>query len=250
MTSASSFLLPVALLCSTIIQAQGPPLGVITASPQMVDLGVGQSSLILKNLRFGRIAGYNSAVFVPEVQFAIENRTPVEWSELELRMVVGALCGNSPRQVTATVTAHALASDPEGTYFRREVEPLSGKLNGCSVELLDVGLLRGRSVDGREVDGHLAEVDFSPHLEDVLVAKEKRAKLIEEDRLRRAKESEARRTDSHLKRAAEDRERVLKLRKHCSAIFRRTYQKRISDLTVKESEEIAACRVLDLYPPR
>lgn len=49
-------------------------------------------------------------------------------------------------------------------------------------------------------------------------------------------------------RASAEREQA-KLRASCAAIYRRTANKKVAELTVRESKQVEACSALGLYPP-
>jgi hypothetical protein len=75
------------------------------------------------------------------------------------------------------------------------------------------------------------------------------------DALRAAAEAKAKQAQAEkeasaaaaAKAAAEERQRV---RATCAEIYKRTADKRVGDLTVKEDQQVRACQALGLYPPR
>ena len=70
---------------------------------------------------------------------------------------------------------------------------------------------------------------------------------IEEARQRRiASEQKKKNVELNAAKAEEMR----KLRANCTTIYQNTIDKKVRDLTVREEEQVRACQVLGLYPPR
>ena len=59
-------------------------------------------------------------------------------------------------------------------------------------------------------------------------------------------EAQAKKDAAEAARAANERRRI---REACAAIYRATSNMKVSDLTVKQEQQVRACQALDLYPP-
>jgi hypothetical protein len=65
---------------------------------------------------------------------------------------------------------------------------------------------------------------------------------------RRRRQAEADAREARAK--AEQVTKAAEVRLACAVIYRNTADKKISDLTVKEEQQVRACQALSLYPPR
>ena len=69
------------------------------------------------------------------------------------------------------------------------------------------------------------------------------------EREKRAAEERARETKIRAEREARAAEERARLRAACSLIYKRVADKRMSDLTVKEAQQVRACEAQNLYSP-
>jgi predicted P-loop ATPase len=80
---------------------------------------------------------------------------------------------------------------------------------------------------------------------------EEQKRLAEEAKEEARKEAleSARLTKLRAIQAAKDAEERRRIRAGCGAIYRSTADRKVSDLTVKEEQQVRACQALGLYPP-
>jgi len=117
-------------------------------------------------------------------------------------------------------------------------------LNGCITKNIDVKLLSADN-ETRHVDG-AAEAQRQKRL---AAERKKREDAFAAERKKRqdglAAEQRKKQADAGAK-AAEDRR---KLRASCAAVYQKTIDRKITDLTVREEQQVRACQALSLYPP-
>ena len=90
-----------------------------------------------------------------------------------------------------------------------------------------------------------AEADYEKRR----IAAEERAKMDAAEAARQeqlAAQWKKREAQQQAKHAAERR----KIRANCTVIYQNTIDKKVKELTVREEEQVRACQVLGLYPPR
>jgi len=209
-------------------------------------------------------------IFVPELSFRLKNGTPYPWNTIKLKFDIGGLCKGEPRQWTVpAVTSLGWA---EGHQLVKEytdtVISLIGEVDGCKAEIIKASLVFAENPK-LHIDGITGErVDLQKQLQEL---KEKReaeaAAQAEEDRKSAEAQAEAQRKEDAAEaarrkrlaaeqrrkqaeedaKAAEDRRRI---RAACGVIYQRTADKKVSDLTVKEEQQVRACQGLGLYPPQ
>jgi hypothetical protein len=211
----------------------------------------------------------NDGRFTPDLTFTIVNRTSGPWNTLKLQFDMGGLCSGEPRQWSRTVVMPLgwMQEQPLKRQYRDLIIPLVGKVDGCHTEIIKASLVlaenpkvRFDGVTGERVDleKQLREIEAkreaeaSAKAERDRIAAEEQAKKDAEERARTAKARAAEK--ARLEKAqAEERataaEERRKLRTACAEIYRNTANRKVSDLTVKEEQQVRACQGLGLYPP-
>jgi hypothetical protein len=77
----------------------------------------------------------------------------------------------------------------------------------------------------------------------------RRRKLAEERKQQAAKDT-ARAAKFKAEEDAKAAEERRKVRVACAAVYQATIDKKVKDLTVREEQQVRACQVLNLYPPK
>jgi membrane protein involved in colicin uptake len=159
--------------------------------------------------------------------------------------------------------------------YKETIIPLTGKVNGCRTEIIKASLLLAQNmkvridgVTGERVDlqqqlreiGQKREAEAAARAEQERIAAEEQAKKDTADAARRKRlAAERKKKDAELDvqlakhraeeeaKAAEERQ---KIRAACALIYRNTVDKKITDLTVREEQQVRACQALGLYPPQ
>jgi hypothetical protein len=202
-------------------------------------------SISIKSAHFIDVAG---DVYLSDLSFVIENNTSSFWAPLTLQFQIGGLCNGEPRQWSFPVDTSVgfSSSGPMTNTVKRFISSESGKVTGCKTEIIRATLVRAVGRTSR-VDGMAeTQIDLTEELRAI------KAKHEADDAANRARE-----TAIAERRRAEDRERAEKdaaehaqLAATCSRIYKTTADKKVSDLTVREAEQVTICQRLDLYPPR
>ena len=230
---------------------------------------------ILIRAQFIRVNQYGS--YVPELAFSLKNQTSSFWRTLKLQFDIGGICNGEPRQWTLpVVTSLGWAEDHQlVTEYTDTVIPLVGKVDGCKTEIIKASLLLAENPKTR-IDGVTGErVDLEKELQKLKAKREAEAAAQAEEeqkaseaqakkdaaeaahRKRLAAEQKKKQTEADARyakikaeedaKAAEERR---KIRAACSAIYQNTADTKISNLTVKEEQQVRACQALGLYPPQ
>ena len=177
-------------------------------------------------------------------QFTIVNNTSDGW-DLKLRLDGSTQCDGQTvflnRIIKISLRQGASSKVAEG-----HEQQVHGKDGGCVISKFDASLLTAENNDLRInlVSGE--RIDLKKQRE---LAAEAQAKqdAIEEARQRRiASEQKKKNVELNAAKAEEMR----KLRANCTTIYQNTIDKKVRDLTVREEEQVRACQVLGLYPPR
>jgi len=169
---------------------------------------------------------------IAELSFEIENHTSAAWWTIELDFLITGRCNGEKRRWTVPATTSVgWAEDHVVRNVDKEMfEIREAKINECAIETIDAMLNLAQNGTTRIV---------SPEL-----AKKEAAEAAHRKRLA----AEQKRTeDEERAKAAEERKRV---RAVCAAIYQSTADRKISDLTVKEEQQVRACQALGLYPPK
>jgi hypothetical protein len=82
------------------------------------------------------------------------------------------------------------------------------------------------------------------------IAEAARRKRLAEEQKKKDAEVNARIAKSTAEREAAAAEERRKLRANCTLIYQNTIDTKVKDLTVREEQQVRACQVLGLYPPR
>jgi hypothetical protein len=82
------------------------------------------------------------------------------------------------------------------------------------------------------------------------VAEAARRKRLAEEQKKKDAELNTRLAKYRAEKEAADAEERRVLRANCTVIYQSTIDKKVKDLTVREEQQVRACQVLGLYPPR
>lgn len=212
--------------------------------------------LVAHDVEFGRVPGYDSRAIIPDLRFKLENSTHHEWKPVVIRVTIGALCDGVPRQLEAKASALAFywEKSPDRiestSTFEQSLDALDNKLNGCKLELLQMHL-QSAGWNGREwIPAEVPKVDMIAELtqiqrqrEELTAAAARGAAIADQERKKKDAEEAAVRAKAQAATAA-------KAARECRALYLRTVDKRLADLTIRESKNVQACEALGLYSDR
>jgi hypothetical protein len=124
---------------------------------------------------------------------------------------------------------------------------------GCTIDVLEGALVSAKIGTKVLVEKEPPVPDFTDRLKAI---QNKRA--VEAARLRKAAEERKQKEVKDAARAAQLKaeedvkaaEERRKVRVACAAIYQATIDKKVKDLTVREEQQVRACQVLNLYPPK
>jgi hypothetical protein len=174
--------------------------------------------------------------------FSLMNNTSSAWTSVRVRFDMTGICDGKARQDSFIIASRTLGWDkneavvqPVDSYeavkrlgsLGRECESVNIKPTLLSVEN-DKGRVDGKT--GTRVD-RAAQAGTSSRTRNATPEFRAVGGLEEE----RQEKSDA---------------EAAQVRRNCVAIYVLTADKKVTDLTVRETEQIKACRFLDLYPPR
>jgi hypothetical protein len=203
-----------------------------------------------------------------KVPYNLINQTSSWWRSIKLQFEIGGLCHGEPRQwspdavrVAPVGFSKSFQANEQGMFYVN----LSGEdqADGCSLDIIDAALILAEN-ETSSIKGPGSRVDLGNRLlaikaqRDAEAAEQAKQDATEAQRqkalagARAKKQAEedtrlAKITAEEQNKAAAERSRI---RAACSAIYDATANKKVSDLTVKESQEVQACTALSLYPPR
>ena len=125
--------------------------------------------------------------------------------------------------------------------------------DGCTVEILETALVSAKIGTNVLVEKESPSPDFINQLKEIQTKREaeaaKRRKLAEARKQNEAKTA-ARAAQLKAEEDAKVTEERRKARVACAAVYQATIDKKVKDLTVREEQQVRACQVLNLYPPK
>jgi hypothetical protein len=214
---------------------------------------------------------------VYDLVYRIKNQTSSSWRIVRLRFDFGALCAGRPKQWSIPITVRPLpynlfetgtqvvSSSSKEVKLGGEVAlPLPEGVKGCSVEIVKIVLLSAESEKTTIVGTNTEPLDLTNQLKAIQApkdveaqeqAKKDAAEAVRQRRLaaeRRKKgaEDQARYAKAEAEEQAKVAEERQKIRAACAIIYQSTVDKKISNLTVREEQQIRACQALGLYHPQ
>ena len=219
---------------------------------------------ILVNAKFIDVDPYGS--YFPQLTCELRNKTSFPWRTLKILFGVGALCKGEARQWTLPITTSLGWSENHEVVkeYREAVMPLLSEVDGCHVEVITARLLFAESFTTRIEGAEAERVDFEKRLQEIKVKLEADAAAQAEQK-RKAAEVQAKKDaveDARRERLAAERKRKQaeedaqaaeqrrKIRASCAVIYKNTVNKKVSDLTVGEVQQVQACQAVGFYPPQ
>jgi flagellar biosynthesis GTPase FlhF len=241
-----------------------------------ITLPLDDGTVLISHARFIRNGQYTDSK-IPELFFVMENRTSSPWRTLKLQFDIGGLCNGEPRQWTLpVVTSLGWAKElPVSKEYTDTVFSLVGKVDGCKTEIIKASLvlaenpkteINGLTGERVDLEKQLQELKAKQDAEAAAQAEEERQaaeaqakkdaaeaarrKRLAADQKRKQAEADARYAKMKAEEDARAAEERRKIRAACSAIYQSTADKKISNLTVKEEQQVRTCQALGLYPPQ
>jgi hypothetical protein len=231
--------------------------------------------------RFIRLNEYGTSV--PELAFKLTDQTSSSWRTLKLEFDIGGLCSGEPRQWNLPVTTSLgwLEGHEVVKEYSDTIIPLVGKVDGCSTEIIKARIILAENLKTR-IDGIAGErVDLASQLRELAerqrseesakaeqerIATEEQAKRAEaqgreqaaeaarrkrlaEEQKRKQAEADAQYAKVKSEGDAKKAEEVKRVRGNCKLIYDRTIDKKLTDLTVREEQQVRACQALGFYTP-
>jgi anti-sigma28 factor (negative regulator of flagellin synthesis) len=137
-----------------------------SANPITIPLDGGTA--VIQDARFIRLNDFGD--FVPELSFAIVNRT-LSWWSLKLQFDVSGSCGGGRREWSIPTTM-TLVNNPTSVTHKDSVIPLFGKVDGCHSDSIAAKLVAAENANIR-IDGATGErIDLTAKREAEQLARE------------------------------------------------------------------------------
>jgi hypothetical protein len=125
--------------------------------------------------------------------------------------------------------------------------------DGCTIEILDGALVSAKIGTKVLVQQEPSAPDFTDRLKAIQnkrVAEEARLRKAAEERKQKAVKDATRAAQLKAEEDAKAAEERRKMRVACMTVYQATIDKKVKDLTVREEQQVRACQVLNLYPPK
>jgi len=228
-----------------------------------ITLPLDDGNIVIRDARFVLVK-----TDVREVSYTLINQTSSAWRTLKLQFETKADC-NVERQMTIPLYVPSngewALGDGVTKSYTQFVYKFFSDFNFCrTVEITGVTLIFAENskvqidgVTGERVDleKQQRELDDAERRSTEAQTKKnaidaaRRRQLAAEQKKKDA-ELNARLAKSRAEREAAAAEEGRKLRANCTVIYQTTIDKKVKDLTVREEQQVRACQVLGLYPPR
>ena len=186
-------------------------------------------TLVLQDISFIETNQIGDTAFTyPQLSFTLVNQTKQAWMKLDLRVTIDGTCASGPvqwtRDITTSVDYTKYAIYVATTKYSERFEDLKGKVDGCKATAYQAKLISAENSEWRINSVTGVRIDKAAER----AAEAKRA----EQARKKAEEAESKRRQEN-----------------CALIYANTVKKKVSDLTVGESQAIVACQLLGLYQP-
>jgi hypothetical protein len=166
---------------------------------------------------------------------------------LKLQFDQGGLCKGVPGQWSESADEVISGTRTKKGGFHLE------DADGGTIEILDGALVSAKIGTQVLVKREPAAPDFTDQTEgdpDKRVAEATRLLKAAEERKRREAQEAARAAKVRAEEDAKAAEERRKARVACASVYQATIDKKVKDLTVREEQQVQACQVLNLYPPK
>jgi hypothetical protein len=207
----------------------------------------------------------------PDLRFTLSNHTSSAWSKIEIQFEIDYVCSGVKRHRSelAKLTLGYNKQSIVKANYTNAIVAMFGEVDDCVDDTITATLVSADSLNSIHIDGVTGErIDMAERRR---IENERKA---EEDAKRSAEYVEAtlkqyaaeEKAEAALKRqqakeaaayakmkAAQDAktaQELVRVRAACAAIYQRTSDMKVKDLTVKEEQQVRACQTLGLYPPR
>ena len=187
----------------------------------------------------------------PELMFYLTNRTPYSWQSLDFVADIQSDCSGTRSSWAIPVSTNVGYVDgvTVNREYRTPISSLAGKTDNCVVKDKALRLLQATTFKYR-LDGETGKVT-DVQREQLEEQAQKSAEAAAEENSRAAAEEKQRmRLKSKLSeyRAAQAAQRA-RLAAMCKAVYAQTSDKKLADLTVKETRAVQTCESVGLYVP-
>jgi hypothetical protein len=239
-----------------------------------IALPLDDGNIIIRDAQF-KIVGSN----ISEISYTLVNQTSSDWRTLKLQFEVKTTCAqpdslfgeriDETRQMTVPMYVNnngewALTNHATVPYTQ-SVTRFFSNMNWCkTVEINSVSLifaendkiqidvLTGERTDMEKQRQGLAEAERRAAEAQAKkdAAEAARRRQLAAEQKKKDAELNARIAKSRAEREAAAAEEERKLRANCTLIYQNTIDTKVKDLTVREEQQVRACQVLGLYPPR
>jgi len=166
---------------------------------------------------------------------------------LKLQFDQGGLCKGVPSQWSESVNDIVSGTRTKGGGFHLE------DADGCTSEILDGALVSAKIGAKVLVERGSPAPDFTDRLQAIQnkrAAEAARLRNAAEERKRKEAQEAAHATKVRAEEDAKDAEERRRARVACAAVYQATIDKKVKDLTVREEQQVRACQLLNLYPPK
>jgi len=239
-------------------------------------------NLVIQNPQFIVRDQFN--IYEPLLTFRIVDKSSVPWDIAPVQFDMGGVCNGDVRQWSASIVLQhstlVLMTERGIKNYDYPIDSLNGKVQGCRTDVIkvrvggpaiepldlrpEVEALRMKR-ESEEADRVAAEATAKAERDRITAAARAKREAREAEQSRAAAQAKARKdaadaadrkrlADEQKKRDAEEEaeaaEKRRTVRAACAAIYKNTVDKKISDLTVREEQQVRACQTLGLYPPQ
>jgi hypothetical protein len=205
-------------------------------------------SILIRNPQF--IVRNQFNLDQPLLSFDYINKTSPPLGAVKLQVDIGASCEGEIRQWTE-IYDYSLAVRNESTHHEHLITSANGQVQRCRAEIIKVRAAEppAAALDLKaEAEAHKAKRESDEATAAAAKAAENAARVeaYEKSKAERQKKDAA----DAAEKDAQAVEEARKIRAACRAIYQSTADKKISNLTVREEQQVRACQALNLYPPQ
>lgn len=189
----------------------------------------------------------------PGIALTIQNQTSHPWEYIRLQIDAGGICDGAPSAWSFPVAVGPLGWD-KYRAVRKNVSTalldLKDTITDCTSDAFEVRVLRADFKDIHINNEPLPRIDMI-----TILAERKKQREAEQAKHDAAVKAQDARDAAEQKRRAElakqEQERkaaeYTRIKNACTSLYRNTANKKISDLTVAEDQQVRACQALGLY---
>ena len=224
-----------------------PSFGATDAYRTDVTIPLEAGSIVVRDIRLSETEARGIDNWDLAMSFALENHTSTSWDSLDLEFKIGTICAGETRQWTYVFHSGPLPVKATHANADREVIVTLPKKPNCEMAIAKGRMLRAANATQR-IEGSSSEIgDLTQEIQSIQGKREAARAAAAIAARRKQAEDDAHYAKAKAAADAKFTEERAATRAACSLIYDKTVDRKVSDLTVRETQQVQACQMLGFY---